>query len=53
MTAEETKAMKLFNSGRKYSCSTHIDEDTIVAGYGKLECHGFEYPLPNFKLIES
>ena len=34
--------------GFKYSVSTHIDEDSILMGYGELHCWGFEYNLPDY-----
>jgi len=42
----ELKAVEKYNAGEKWSVSTFIDEDTIIAGYGELY-HDFEFPLPN------
>lgn len=39
------KAIERYNNGEKYSISTSIDEDTILAGYGNLD-YDFEFPLP-------
>lgn len=44
-TVNEKIAINKFENGKKYSCSTFIDEDTIIAGYGNLDID-FEYPLP-------
>lgn len=51
LSPEEQEAMRRYNLGQHYSCSTFIDEDTIVAGYGKLD-YDFEFPLPT-KLIKE
>lgn len=34
------------NSGEPHNCSTSIDEDTIIAGYGELS-YDFEFPFSN------
>jgi len=36
----------------KYSCSTFIDEESIVAGYGKLIYNDFKYPFPRWLKIK-
>jgi len=42
-------ALFFYYTGKKYWSSTFIDEDTITAGYGKLDNIGmFEYPLPDY-----
>jgi len=41
----EIIAIFLYHSGLRHSCSTAIDEDTIIAGYGSLDID-FYYPLP-------
>jgi hypothetical protein len=45
-------ALCLYLLGKKYSSSTFIDEDTITAGYGKLDHIGlFKYNLPNWLIF--
>jgi hypothetical protein len=36
--------------GQSFSVSSHIDEDTFVAGYGKLD-YDFEFPLPDVYIM--
>lgn len=44
---KQSIAILLYYLGIKPTISTFIDEDTITAGYGKLDHIGwFEYPLP-------
>ncbi len=46
-------AIILYHLGKKISVSTFIDEDTITAGYGKLDSLGFfKYPLPKKYIIK-
>lgn len=45
-------AVDRYNNGEKYSTSTSIDEDTILAGYGKLD-YDFEFPLPPSLIIKE
>lgn len=49
-TKAEQEAIRRFQNGEKWSCSSFIDEDTIVAGYGQLDHksnpYDFEFPLP-------
>lgn len=52
MKANIQKAIDLYNEGKKYSTSTSIDEDTILAGYGKLD-YDFEFPLPPSLIIKE
>lgn len=42
----EIVAVQRFLNGEKFSVSTSIDEDTILAGYGELN-YDFEFPLPS------
>ena len=42
----EQIALNRYLNGEKYSVSTFIDEDSIVAGYGRLDLD-FEFPLPS------
>lgn len=51
MTKEEQIAVDKYNNKEKYSVSTFIDEDTIIAGYGKLDID-FEFPLPSYLIVE-
>ncbi len=44
-TKEEQEAVRRFQLGEPYMVSEFIDEDTIIAGYGKLD-YDFEFPLP-------
>lgn len=44
-TENEKIAINKFENGEKHHCSTFIDEDTIIVGYGKLD-YDFQYPLP-------
>lgn len=50
-TEAEQEAIRRFQNGEKYSTSTFIDEDTIVAGYGQLDDksnpYDFKFPLPS------
>ena len=43
---KEKIAFIRYNAGEPHHCSTSIDEDTIIAGYGELG-YDFEYPLSN------
>lgn len=43
----EAEALLRYNKGEQFFTSTSIDEDTILAGYGKLD-YDFEFPLPYF-----
>lgn len=45
METNEQIALEKYNKGEQYNVSTFIDEDTIIAGYGKLD-YDFEFPLP-------
>lgn len=45
-------AVILFCLGVKCNVSESIDEDTIIAGYGKLYEYDFEYPLPRWIIIK-
>jgi len=51
LTKEEQIALDMLNSGKEYSVSTFIDEESILAGYGNLNID-FEYPLPHYKILE-
>ena len=44
--ANKQIAIRKFLRGEQYSVSTFIDEESILAGYGKLDLD-FEYPLPS------
>lgn len=50
--SNEEIAINIYNNGQTYSVSTFIDEDTIVAGCGKLD-YDFEFPLPNEIIIKE
>lgn len=54
MSKNEEIALFRFISGEQYCFSTsHVDYDTITAGYGKCNEYGmFEYPLPDYKIKE-
>lgn len=51
MELNEQIALERYNKGEQYNVSTFIDEDTIVAGYGKLD-YDFEFPLPGSVIKE-
>lgn len=51
MEENEKIAVERYNKGEKYSTSSFIDDDTIIAGYGNLD-YDFEYPLPKY-IIED
>jgi len=51
MLIDEFIAVFLYELGIKHSCSTFIDEDTIIAGYGDLN-FDFTYPLPKEYIIK-
>ena len=35
----------------EYRCSTFIDEESIIAGYGKLN-YDFKYPFPRWLILK-
>ena len=48
----ENKALLRFAMGEKPRFSTFIDEETVTAGYGELDDHGWwEYPLPQGLIV--
>jgi len=49
---EEEIAISRYENGEQYSCSSFIDEDTIIAGYGEIEDYDFVYPLPPEYIIK-
>lgn len=51
MDKNEEIALERYNSAEQYSTSCFIDDDTIIAGYGKLD-YDFEFPLPVEKIKE-
>ena len=51
MTEPEKIAQQKYENGEKWNCSIFIDEDTIIAGYGKLDLD-FEFPLPTSTIIK-
>ncbi len=53
MTRIKETALEMYNRGKKWSCSTSIDEDTILMGYGSLGSTDFEFPLPSFIVIKE
>lgn len=39
-------ALERYRNGEKPFISTHIDDDTIIMGYGEIHSYDFEFPLP-------
>ncbi len=53
MTKAEEIALEMYNKGKRWSCSTSIDEDTILMGYGQLSSTDFEFPLPSDIILKE
>lgn len=52
LTYNEIESIDRYLKGEQWSCSTFIDEDTIVCGYGSLNLE-FEFELPLWFRIEK